>query len=162
MEASSVVRREQIRPMTIALDNGMLDLPTFIKAFVATLVENRVDAVYPHDSRDIAGFKAVVAELDRELERAHKGKVKEAILPLLNVVNELRPSNTGSFDGFEAALRSLQLTFTSSPNPFFNMIQFPVSRGQAKIFIEQLPPKPVILAQNAARAFMEARRQARA
>lgn len=81
----------------------------------------------------------------------------EAVLPLLTVANELRPGNTGAFEGFEAALRSLQLTFTSSPNPWYDDIEFPVSQTQAESFMSLLPHPQRQLAIAAADAFIRGR-----
>lgn len=137
-----------------------IDLHSFTKGLVAGLIQRDVKAVYPHDKRDRRAFEKVVRLLDKEIERLRKaGTPASALLALARVANELRPSNTGTFEGFEAALRSLQLTFTSSPNPFYDDIAFPVSKTQALSFIDKMPPLQKHLALSAAKAFVAERRR---
>jgi hypothetical protein len=135
-----------------------IDLHSFTKAWVAELVDKNVDGVRPNDPVDRRAFAAVLASLDRHIEELSKGSVpSEAILPLLKVANELRPSNTGSYEGFETALRSLQLTFTSSPNPWYDSIAFPVSQVQARSFLSLVPAVLRDIASDAADAFIASR-----
>jgi hypothetical protein len=137
-----------------------IDLHSFTKAWVAGLVTQDVEAVRPHDPRDRRGFESVVELLDRKVEAlTRQGSPAEVILPLLKVANELRPSNTGAYEGFEAALRALQLTFTSSPNPWYDDIEFPVSQVQACSFMRLIPEAQRRLALEAANAFVSARDQ---
>jgi hypothetical protein len=131
-----------------------IDLHSFTKSWVAGLVTNHVDRIRPHDPFMREAFKAVLEALDRRVDRLSEQKVpSEAILPLLQVANELRPSNTGAFEGFETALRSLQLTFTSSPNPWYDNIEFPVSQIQAESFLSSIPDVQREIALEAASAF---------
>jgi hypothetical protein len=81
----------------------------------------------------------------------------ETLLAVARLANELRASDVGTYEGFEAALRSLQLTFTSSPNPFYDDIDFPVSKTQAKSYIENIPNFQKDLALSAAKAFVAER-----
>ncbi|MGA7453187.1 MAG: hypothetical protein WBW73_18555 [Rhodoplanes sp.] len=135
-----------------------IDLLSFTKAWVASLVMRDIEAIRPHDPRDRRGFKRVVEVLDDEVnELISENAAARIILPLLTVANELRPSNTGAFEGFEAALRSLQLTFTSSSNPWYDDIEFPVSRTQAESFVSLLPDRQRELATAAAEAFVQGR-----
>jgi hypothetical protein len=135
-----------------------IDLHSFTKAWVAELVDKRVDSVKPHDPVDRKAFAAVLATLDDRIERLAKEQLpSEAILPLLQVANELRPSNTGSYEGFETALRALQLTFTSSPNPWYDSIAFPVSQVQARSFLNLIPAVLRDIASDAAKAFIASR-----
>jgi hypothetical protein len=134
-----------------------IDLHSFAKAWVAGLVSQSVDAIRPHDPRDRQGFAGVLEMLDKKVASlVEQGAPADAILPLLQVANELRPSNTGSYEGFEAALRALQLTFTSSPNPWYDDIEFPVSQIQANSFMKQIPSAQRQLALEAAMAFITA------
>jgi hypothetical protein len=68
-------------------------------------------------------------------------------------VNELRPSTTGGFEGFEAALRALQLTFSSCPNPFYEEITFPVPKRYAEATVGNLSSFDRNLINEAADAF---------
>jgi hypothetical protein len=135
-----------------------IDLHSFTKAWVAELVDKNVDGIRPHDPVDRRAFAAVLASLDRHIDAlSGKSVPSEAILPLLKVANELRPSNTGSYEGFETALRSLQLTFTSSPNPWYDSIAFPVSQVQARSFLSLVPAVLRDIASDAANAFIASR-----
>jgi hypothetical protein len=137
-----------------------IDLHSFTKSWVAGLVRNHVDQIRPHDPIMREAFKAVLEALDRRVEElSEKQLPSEAILPLLQVANELRPSNTGAFEGFEAALRSLQLTFTSSPNPWYDNIEFPVSPTQAESFLSSIPDVQRDIALEAAKAFTASMKQ---
>ena len=131
-----------------------IDLHSFTKSWVAGLVRNHIDRIRLHDPLMREAFKAVLDALDRRVEELSEQCLpSEAILPLLQVANELRPSNTGAFEGFETALRSLQLTFTSSPNPWYDNIEFPVSPTQAESFLRSIPEVQREIALEAAQAF---------
>ncbi|UFI04667.1 hypothetical protein [Roseibium aggregatum] len=119
---------------------AILDLQAFAKAWVAELVELGISGVRPHDPLDRLGFETVVATLDNKIEELlANGAPKRDVLPLLKIANELRPSNAGDFEGFELALRSLQLTFTASPNPWYDYIDFPISEPHANSYLKRLP-----------------------
>ena len=136
-----------------------VDLQSFTKALVANLVQLNVEAVYPHNPKDRQGFANVVRILDSEVKKLLKEKASsDAVLAVAKIANELRASNTGSYEGFEAALRSLQLTFTASPNPFYDDIAFPISKSQAQSFAKTITDFQRDLATTAAKAFVAARR----
>jgi hypothetical protein len=133
-----------------------LDLQRFAKAFVAELVSHDLVAVRPKSPTDRRGFASVVRLLDqmvRELQERNgdKGEIRQ----LIRIVNELRPSNTGGFEGFEAALRSLQLTFSSCPNPFYEEIAFNVPKTYARATVDELPEFGKKLVNAAANAFIQ-------
>jgi hypothetical protein len=137
-------------------DLKSIDLHSFTKTWVAELVSKNVEAIKPHDPKDRRGFAAVLNTLDRCIDRFKQQAFPyDALLPLLQVANELRPSNTGAFEGFETALRSLQLTFTSSPNPWYDDIAFPVSQVQANSFLTLIPALQREIAEEAANAFID-------
>jgi hypothetical protein len=161
MPPSSTARRRVIAGnATVRHPGTQVDLHSFTKALVAGLIGLNVDAVYPHDIRDRRGFAGVVRVLDLEVKRLRKkGASQDIVFSLSKIANELRPGNTGSYGGFEAALRSLQLTFTSSPNPFYDDIAFPVSKMQARSFTETIPDFQKKLALAAAKAFVAARKR---
>jgi len=136
-----------------------VDLQSFTKALVAKLVSLNVEAVYPHNPKDRKGFAGVVRMLDAEVKKLLREKASsDEVLAIARIANELRASNTGSYEGFEAALRSLQLTFTASPNPFYDDIAFPVSKSQAQSFTNAIPDFQRSLATSAAKAFIAARK----
>jgi hypothetical protein len=137
-----------------------IDVHSFTKALVAGLVQMNVGAVSPHDTRDRRGFEKIVRVLDRAVQRLRReGASSKMLLSVAKLANELRASDVGAYEGFEAALRSLQLTFTSSPNPFYDDIDFPVSKTQAKSFIENIPTFQKDLALSAAKAFVAERKK---
>jgi hypothetical protein len=138
-----------------------VDLHSFAKALVAMLVDLNVRRVRPHDMNDRRGFAGVVKALDAKVRSLKKeGVASGVILAVAKIANELRGSSTGSYEGFEAALRSLQLTFTASPNPFYDDIAFPVSQTQARSFTKSISSFQRELALVAAKAFLKARDQA--
>lgn len=123
-----------------------IDLHSFTKASVASLVARDIEAIRPHDPRDRRGFKRVVELLDSKVKALlEQNAAAEAVLPLLTVANELRPGNTGAFE------------FTSSPNPWYDDIEFPVSQTQAESFMSLLPHPQRQLAIAAADAFIRGR-----
>jgi hypothetical protein len=139
-------------------DPTHIDVQSFTKALVAGLVQLNVDAVSPHNTRDRRGFEKIVRVLDRTVQRLRKERVpSKTLLAVARLANELRASDVGTYEGFEAALRSLQLTFTSSPNPFYDDIDFPVSKTQAKSYIDNIPTFQKDLALSAAKTFVAER-----
>jgi hypothetical protein len=131
-------------------------LQEFAKAFVAGLVWRDLLAVRPQNPNDRRGFAKVVTLLDNkilELERIVGDK--RQIRQWRRIANELRTSNTGGFEGFEAALRSLQLTSASCPNPFYEEITFDVPRSYAKATVDGLPEFSRTLVDAAAEAFVQ-------
>ena len=136
-----------------------LDLQSFAKAWVAELIDQGVSGVYPHEKSDRRGFEGVVRALDDLIEqRLSEGADKSSLLPLLRITNDLRPSSAGDYEGFELALRSLQLTFTSSPNPWYDYISFPISKIHAESFLKQLPKSIRDIATLAATAYVTEKR----
>lgn len=119
------------------------DIQTFMKAFVAALIARGQNAVRPRALPDRRGFQEVVDLLDKEAERIEaSGEDHEALRAIVAVANQLRPSNTGAYDGFETELRALQLTFTRCPNLFYKEITFTVPEPYARSVIAALPPIP--------------------
>jgi hypothetical protein len=133
-----------------------LDLKTFTKAFVASLVARDLLELRPGDQSTRRGFAGVVKVLD-ERRRAlqDEGGPKDLLRGLTKVANELRPSNTGAFDGFEAALRQAQLTFTTSPNPDYDDIVFSVPKAYAEATVGALPPEQRSIINQAVDAFVD-------
>lgn len=153
--ASKFLTATKLRP-----SEANVDVQSFTKAFVAELVKLNVEAVHPHDVNDRRAFAKVVQILDLQVKGLLKKRAQQhTVLAVVKIANELRPGNTGTFEGFEAALRSLQLTFTASPNPFYDDITFPVSKTQARSFSESISPFHRELAHLAAKAFVAARKQ---
>jgi hypothetical protein len=135
---------------------GVLDRQRFAKGFVAELVSRDLVAVRPKSPTDRRGFASVVRLLDKKIHELQEHDADKAqVRQLIRIVNELRPSNTGGFEGFEAALRSLQLTFSSCPNPFYEEIAFDVPKPYARATVDDLPEFGRRLVDAAADAFIQ-------
>jgi hypothetical protein len=136
-------------------DVGEITSKTFARAFIAGLITRDWAAVRPQSPSDRRGFANVVKVLDAsiaELKSRNEETVK--ILQIARIANDLRPSNSGAFDGFEAALRSMQLTLASCPNPFYEDIVFSVPKSYAQATIDSLPPTQRKLIDTAVDAFV--------
>jgi hypothetical protein len=98
--------------------------------------------------------------LEKEIDALRsKGDIdKKWYRTLVSLRNQLRPSISGAFDGFESALRNLQLSFTSCPNPFYEEIAFTVTTPFAEAVVKD---RERHLVEAAAKAFINARKQAR-
>src|SRR5688572_7697913 len=140
-----------------------LTLGSFAQGFVAKLIAEGQSGISPKAAEDRHGLNEVVKTLDKEIqsERANGAKDKEWFRSLVMLRNELRPSLTGAFDGFENALRNLQLSFTSCPNAFYEDIAFNVTRPFAESVVSELPDRQRNLIARAAEAFVQARKRAR-
>ena len=96
----------------------VFDTQTFMKGFVAGLVLRERFSVRPYSANDRRGFAQVIRLLDRKIgELDKRGEDPKILRQLVRIANDLRESNTGGYEGFETALRALQLTFASCPNP---------------------------------------------
>jgi hypothetical protein len=116
------------------------DTHDFMKGFVAGLVLKNRLSLRPQSPSDRRGFAKVVRKLDQKIDQLeHENKNPELVDQLVQIANELRTSNTGGYEGFETALRSLQLTFASCPNPFYEEIAFSVPIPYAEATIDSLP-----------------------
>src|SRR6266849_4417099 len=118
--------------------DASLTLGDFAQGFVAKLVESGETAIHPKAPEDRYALRQVVDAVEGELRSAKRdGSREEAewYRTLVLLRNELKPSNSGTFDSFETALRNLQLSFTSCPNPFYEEIAFSVSKTYAKAVI---------------------------
>lgn len=141
-----------------------LSVTEFVQGFVAQLIEADAVALRPKSEQDREGFGRVVDTLNSEIARLRRASPKGEDLDwyrsLVLLRNELQASSSGAFDGFERALRNLQLSFTNSPNPFYEEIAFSVSKPFASAVFDDLPHRAQELAKRAAVEFLTARRQA--
>jgi hypothetical protein len=117
---------------------------------------NDMYEVRPDDLHTRRGFAQVVRVLDdAKVALKSKGADSDFVRRVGRLANELRPGNTGAFDGFETALRQVQLTFTSSPNPDYDDIVFSVSKAYAESAVAELPPDQRQIVQEAIKVFIE-------
>lgn len=138
----------------------MTPVGTFARGFVARLIASGVSAIQPHASEDRRGFQAVVDYLDEQI-RARRDRPdldRASYMQLVRLRNELKASNSGAFDAFETALRDLQLSLTSSPNAFYEEIEFNVSRPYALSLLGELPEFERELVAGAAEVFLREKR----
>lgn len=143
-------------PLMAVYGKPALDLKTFTKAFVAGLVMRDMYEVRPGDTATRRGFEGVVEVLDQAREAIKSQGGDKAVIRMLGrLANELRSSNTGAFDGFEAALRQVQLTFTASPNPDYDDIVFSVPKSYAEAEVSGLEPAQRKLVDSAVEIFVE-------
>jgi hypothetical protein len=132
-----------------------LSLLGFTKAFVAELVVNKVHAIIPRREDARKGFERVVDLLDDRLNKLdEQGAPWEAVLPLANVANQLRTSSNGGVEGWERALHLAQLTFTSVPNPDYDVVELAIDSPSAETEVEQLSEYDQILVREAAKRFI--------
>ncbi len=136
-------------------DVNALDQDRFMEALVASLVVRRLSGIRPNDPSVRRGFSKILetVEAAAEAARDHTGD-PQRLRQLVRLRNELRPSSSGSYEGFESALRALQLTFTSCPNPFYTEIAFTVPSAYASATLSKTPAFERDLAERAATAFI--------
>ena len=132
------------------------DTHTFMKGFVAGLVLRNRSSVRPLSPSDRRGFAQVIRLLDQKIDELEKtGEDRKIVRDLVRIANDLRASNTGGYEGFESALRGLQLTFASCPNPFYEEIAFAVPKPYAETTVDSLPVVQRDLVNKVAEAFVE-------
>ena len=126
-----------------------------MEALVASLVVKRLSAIRPNDPNVRRGFSKILQTVEDAAEAVRNDPAETPRLrQLVRLRNELRPSSSGSYEGFESALRALQLTFTSVPNPFYTEIAFTVPPAYAAATLKRTPEFERELAERAADAFV--------
>jgi hypothetical protein len=134
----------------------VFDTLAFMKGFVARLVLRNRASVRPSSPSDRRGFAEAIRLLDQKIEDLEKrGEEPKVIRQFVRIANDLRASNSGGYEGFEAALRGLQLTFASCPNPFYEEIAFSVPRPYAEATVENLPDVQRKIVDDVADAFLK-------
>jgi hypothetical protein len=138
-------------------DAQPMDVRVFTKAFIAALVDRGLVEIRPHEETTRRGFAAVINSLDTQADTLFEQRSDVDVgRQIMRVSNALRASNTGAFDGFESALRQVQLTFTSSPNPDYDEIAFSVPRVYARAVIAGLAPVHRAVIETVVRNFIAA------
>jgi hypothetical protein len=128
----------------------------FAKGFVAAMVDLEQFSIEPKSPRHLRGFWALHDLLDKEVERVrYDPNKREWFRDIVRLRNSLVSGPTGSFDQFESALRDLQSSVTSSPNPSYVSLEFTVSRPFARSLLDELNEDERILARAAATAFVK-------
>lgn len=134
-----------------------LSLMSFMKGFVSALLLQGVSSIRPKADEDRDGLATVVELLQEEIEKARNGD-RSRFRALVALRNELQPSSVGSFDGFETALRNLQLSLTNCPNPFYEEIAFTASPSFADATLrDEFGEQERVLLQRLSTAFLDRR-----
>lgn len=111
----------------------------FLRGLVAYLVQKGVTSTRPRSPEDRKRFLALIEKLNEIVASAPRDNLEE-FRALVRLRNELLPSNTGALDGMETALRNMQLSLTSAPNPFYEEISFDIPQPLAASLFDQLVP----------------------
>ena len=134
----------------------VLDTERFTRGFAARLFQLNTKVIQPRNHQNRVGFRRVVDVLEAEVAELRSQDPRPSLYrDLVRLRNELRPSNIGAFDNFEAALRDLQLSVTDSPNPFYEEIVLTSSRPNAEATLAELPEQQRRLVDKAAQAFFD-------
>ena len=125
----------------------------FFRGFIAFLVKNGVTSISPHSQEDRRRFMQLFEELNAIVDDTPQ-EDRQRYRCLVRLRNELVPSNTGALDGIETAFRNLQLSLTSSPNPFYDEIAFDLPPAHAESLFQGLSEADQKVVSRAAGAFL--------
>jgi hypothetical protein len=131
-----------------------IDVESFTRGLIAALVEGSRSSIQPKRPEDRRGFYKIHEYLDEEVRRAREGDDREWMKQIVRLRNRLMPGPTGAFDQFETAFRDLQLSFTESPNVYYEDIEFTISKPFATSTLESMDNRERELVKNAAKAFV--------
>lgn len=124
----------------------------FLRGLVAYLVQQGITSIRPRSPEDRKRFLALLNKLNQAVAGASRENL-QAFRSLVRLRNELLPSNTGALDGIETALRNMQLSLTSAPNPFYDEIAFDIPPAHAESLLGQLEPADRDLITRVGRAY---------
>jgi hypothetical protein len=110
----------------------------FIEAFAAQLIEKGYLVLRLNDPKVRERLLGVYEFLDEEIDAAHKDADQDWERSLINIRNLFQPSPIGSFDKFEAMMRSRQVYLTEHPNPYYQDIVFRLPAAAAASIIRSL------------------------
>jgi len=140
----------------LGTDQMSMDLEGFARGLVAALVEQGRPSIQPKRPEHLRGFYSIQRMLEKEVSKAAKSGDKAWLQEVTRLRNRLSPGPAGSFDQFETALRGLQLSFTESPNVYYEDIEFTVSKPFATSTLDRMEDRERALVKRAAAAFMGA------
>lgn len=133
-----------------------LNIEAFAKGLIAALVSADVDSIQPKAPEHRRALRKVHKLLQDEVTSLKSGgHDRDWLKQVVRVRNSLEPGPTGAFDQFETALRDLQLTFTECPNPYYEDIDFTVTKPFASSTLAAMPPREQDLVTRAAKIFVE-------
>lgn len=131
------------------------DVDRFVRGFISALIEAECSSIQPKKPEHRKGFYKIQQFLDDNVRRARESDDRDWLKQVVRLRNRLAPGPTGAFDRFETALRDLQLSFSESPNVFYEDIVFTVSRPFAESTLDRLSPRERKLVKEAAKIFVE-------
>jgi hypothetical protein len=133
-----------------------LTIKEFTRGIVASLVEADVRSIQPKRAEQRKALRQVWQFLSKETERVRRSRTRDEtwLRQVIRLRNAMSPGPTGAFDQFETALRDLQLSFTESPNPSYEDVDFTVSKPFAKSRLEQFDARSRVLIRKAADFFL--------
>ena len=108
-----------------------ISLDDFIDAFAAKLVSEGQNILRLNEPRVRDGLFRVYKRLDDMVRAVSKDDV-EWRRSLLSIKTVFQPSPIGSFDRFEALMRSKQIYLTDHPNPYDQDILIRIPDSAAK------------------------------
>ncbi|MBR0954145.1 hypothetical protein [Bradyrhizobium canariense] len=114
-----------------------LSLDDFIDAFAAKLVSEGQNVLRLNEPRVRDGLFRVYRSLDDMVRSAGKEDA-EWRRSLLNIKSVFQPSPIGSFDRFEALMRTKQVYLTDHPNPYYQDIMIRIPDAAAKSIVDRL------------------------
>lgn len=134
-----------------------LTLKEFTRGMVASLVTANVGSIQPKRPDQRKALRAVWQHISKETERARKSHTQDVdwLKQLIRLRNGMAPGITGTFDQFETALRDLQLSFTQSPNPSYEDVDFTVSKPFARSRLARFDQRARKLVDDATTIFLE-------
>ncbi|MDE2227740.1 MAG: hypothetical protein KGL11_01690 [Alphaproteobacteria bacterium] len=131
-----------------------LDVEAFARGFIAALVAENRTSIQPKRPEQRRAFYRIYEFLGTEACKAEQQHDKKWLREVVRLRNRLAPGPTGAFDQFETALRDLQLSFTESPNPYYEDIVFTVSEPFARSTLERMSDRERGLVMQAAQLFV--------
>lgn len=127
----------------------------FFKAWISALVVLGERAIATDHPATRHGLKAVRNLLEQQIRESEGSGDLKNEYAFLDLRNQFLPSNTGSYDGVERALRNLQTSLVMSPNPEYEEMVLEIPLSFAQSIVEDLPEKERLLVQKAASAYLD-------
>lgn len=132
----------------------------FFGGVISALVKQGESAIQPKHPSDLRGFQAMLNVLEKRLEDVEASGTRERkhLLQLLEIRNQLMPSNSGAFDRWGKILRDLQTSAIMSPNPDYDDLVFEFSPTFAESLLDELAEDDQKLVLEVASEFVRAKK----
>ena len=137
-----------------------IPIDTFIEAFAAELITRGQRTIRLNDNATRDALLSVYELLEELIasERERTPPDTDYLRSLVNIRSVFRPSSIGSFDQFEALLRTKQDYLTEHPNPYYHDIVLRLSVPTATRIVEHLEKPTARLVRKAAQRYVGAER----